>query len=102
RVADLERRNNDLLKQMDVVKADAQEGLIQAENLAAMRKMQEETQQALEKLKQENEELRILKATKKTDSVPSAQIESELRLTLEEIARLQNQLAEANMRIVEA
>ena len=58
RVADLERRNNELLKQMEAVKADAQEGLAQAENLAALRKMQEETQKALEKLKQENEELR--------------------------------------------
>ena len=103
RITDLERRNNDLQKQMEVVKADAQEGLTQAENLAAMRKMQEETQQALEKLKEENEELRVLKATKKTSSsAPSAQMESELRLTLEEMARLQNQLAEANMRIVEA
>ena len=102
RIADLERRNNDLLKQMDVVKADAQEGLTQAENLAEMRKMQEETQQALEKLKQENEELRILKAMKKPEAAPSAQMENELRLTLEEVARLQNQLAEANMRIVEA
>jgi predicted nucleic acid-binding Zn-ribbon protein len=102
RITDLERRNNDLLKQMEAVKADAQEGLTQAENLAAMRKMQEETQQALEKLKQENEELRVLKAPKKTSAAPSAQMESELRLTLEEMARLQNQLAEANMRIVEA
>jgi len=53
RISDLDQRNNDLLKQMDLVKADAQEGLSQAENLTEMRKMQEETQQALEKLKQE-------------------------------------------------
>ena len=32
RIADLERRNSDLLKQMEAVKADAQEGLSQAEN----------------------------------------------------------------------
>jgi signal transduction histidine kinase len=102
RISDLDQRNNDLLKQMDLVKADAQEGLSQAENLTEMRKMQEETQQALEKLKQENEELRALKTPKKTSSAPSAQMENELRLTLEEMARLQNQLAEANMRIVEA
>jgi signal transduction histidine kinase len=106
RITDLERRNSDLLKQMEVVKTDAQEGLTQAENLAAMRKMQEDTQQALEKLKQENEELRTAVNTQGTKkmgtSTPSAQIESELRITLEEMARLQNQLAEANMRIVEA
>jgi signal transduction histidine kinase len=104
RVTDLERRNNELLKQMDAVKAESQEGLSQAENLSALRNMQEETQQALEKLKQENEELRVsAKGGKKSTSyASSAQIESELRLTLEEVARLQNQLAEANMRIVEA
>ena len=104
RVKDLERRNNDLLKQMDLVKADAQQGLAQAENVAALTVMQEETQKALERVKQENEELRATKDGKgkgKT-TVNSAQIESELRLTLEEVARLQNQLAEANMRIMEA
>jgi signal transduction histidine kinase len=106
RVADLERRNNELLKQMEAIKADAQEGLTQADNLAALRKMQEETQQALERLKQENQELRATasgRAEKQATSyASSAQIENELRLTLEEVARLQNQLAETNMRIVEA
>jgi signal transduction histidine kinase len=100
RVADLERRNNDLLRQMEAVRSEAQQGLTQAEDLAAMRKMQEETQQALEKLKQENEELHALKKTGAVAS--SAQMENEVRITLEEVARLQNQLAEANMRIVEA
>jgi signal transduction histidine kinase len=103
RVGDLERRNSELLKQMEVIQADAREGLAQAENLAALRTMQEETQRALEKLKQENEDLRNTRAERK--SIPSTsppQFESELRLTLEEIARLQNQLAEANMRIIEA
>ena len=104
RVADLERRNNELLKQMEVVRADAQEGLTQAENLTALRNMQEETQKALEKLKQENEELRATanaKSTKKSGVFASSQVENELRLTLEEVARLQNQLAAANMRVVE-
>ncbi len=103
RVADLERRNNELLKQMETVKAESQEGLAQAENLAEMRKMQEETQKALEKLKQENETLRAPSALKKIGKVGSSkQVENELRLTLEEMAHLQNQLAEANMKIIEA
>ncbi len=105
RITDLERNNNDLLKQMDAVRADAQEGLAQAENLAAMTTVQEETQKALEKFKQENEELRAMKDVKSTKgkaSANTAQLEGELRLTLEEVARLQNQLAEANMRIMEA
>jgi signal transduction histidine kinase len=105
RINDLERRNNELLKQMDVVKADAQQGLIQAENLVALTNMQDETQKALEKLKKENEALRVAKDVKGAWSktpTNSDQIESELRLTLEEVARLQNQLAEANMRAIEA
>jgi signal transduction histidine kinase len=106
RIADLERRNNDLIKQMDAVRADAQEGLAQAENLAALTKMQEDAQKAIERLKQENEELRAAKKVKgsvnATSAAHSAQIENELRITLEEVARLQNQLAEANMRVIEA
>lgn len=103
RVSDLERRNNELVRQMEAIKADAQEGLSQAENLTALRKMQEETQQALEKLKQENDELRATGARGGNKTyASSAQVENELRLTLEEVARLQNQLAEANMRIIEA
>jgi signal transduction histidine kinase len=106
RITDLERYNNELLKQMDAVKADAQEGLAQAENLAALTKIQEETQKALDKLKQENEELKSMKDVKgsksKASTVNTTQLEGELRLTLEEVARLQNQIAEANMRIIEA
>jgi signal transduction histidine kinase len=106
RLADVERRNSDLLKQMEAIKTESQEGLAQAENVTALRKMQEETQQALEKLRQENDELHATlnsRGTKRTDIfASSSQVENELRLTLEEVARLQNQLAEANMRIVEA
>ncbi|MEO5887512.1 MAG: ATP-binding protein [Anaerolineales bacterium] len=106
RLADLEKRNNDLLKQVEAVRADSQEGLAQAENLAALTKMQEEAQKAIERLKQENEELRAAKSVKGAKSeVPVAnllQIEGELRMSLEEVARLQNQIAAANTRVIEA
>ena len=105
RLTDLERRNSDLLKQMDAVRADSQEGLAQAENLAAMTKMQDESQKVIEKLKKENEELRVAKSAVVTSTaapMASKQVEDELRRTLEEVARLQNQLAEANMRVIEA
>ena len=85
---------------MEKVRADSQSGLDQAENLVALTAIYETTQKAYEKLKQENEEL---KAAKGVSAVPAGatQIENELRLTLEEVARLQNQLAEATMRIIE-
>jgi signal transduction histidine kinase len=99
---DLQRRNEELLKQMEKVRADSQDGLAQAENMAALAVIYETTQKAFEKLKQENEEL---KAGRDLNAVPvngnAPQIENELRLTLEEVARLQNQLAETNMQIVE-
>ncbi len=105
RITDLEKRNNDLLKQVEAVRADSQEGLAQAENLAALTKMQEEAQRAIERLKQENEELRATRKVKSTNAASAAnslQIESELRMSLQEVARLQNQIAEANMRLIEA
>jgi signal transduction histidine kinase len=105
RIKDLERRNEEVLRQMEAIRMDAQEGLAQAENLAALRTIQEETQKALDRLKQENEELRAgrdIKTGAGRTNANALQVESELRLTLEEVARLQNQLAEANMRLIEA
>ena len=101
RITDLERHNSDLLKQMDAVRTDAEEGLAQAANLAELTRMQDETQKALDKLKAENEQLRASKGIK-AGSGASTQVEAELRSTLEEVARLQNQLAEANIKIMEA
>jgi signal transduction histidine kinase len=105
RMADIERRNADLLKQMDAVRADAQEGLVQAEHVAELTRIQEEAQKVIERLKKENEELRTAKPVMVASTmapVDSRQVEEELRRTLEEMARLQNQLAEANMRVIEA
>jgi signal transduction histidine kinase len=101
RIADFERQNTDLIKQMEAVKTDAQEGLAQAENLAELTRMQEEAQKAIEKLKAENESLRASKSVKAGSSV-NTQVEAELRATLEEVARLRNQLAEANIKAMEA
>jgi signal transduction histidine kinase len=58
--------------------------------------MQAETQKVIERLKKENEDLRLTKGV-----AGSNQMEGELRLTLEEIARLQNLLAESNQRVME-
>ncbi len=101
---ELQRRNDDLLKQMEKVRANSQSGLDQAENLVALTAIYETTQKAFEKLKQENEELKAGRgavAVAGPANANATQIESELRLTLEEVARLQNQLADANMRVIE-
>jgi signal transduction histidine kinase len=99
---ELQRRNDELLRQMEKVRADSQSGLDQAENLVALTAIYETTQKAFEKLKLENEELKAGRGVAVVSSGAGAtQIENELRLTLEEVAHLQNQLAEANMRVIE-
>ncbi len=101
RIAELEKRNADLLQQIETIRTEAQQGLAQAESLAELTRMQEEAQKVIEKLKAENESLRAAQNIK-TSPRADAQIEAELRATLKEVARLQNLLAEANMRLVQA
>ena len=63
--------------------------------IASLLIAQEESQRIIEDLQTENAELR----TGKGQSSPSStQIESELKASLQELARLQNQLADANMK----
>jgi signal transduction histidine kinase len=71
---------------------------LQAENMAALLVMQEEDQKTIAKLKAEMEELR--KAAE-APSPNNGQMEQELRQSLEELARMQNEVAEANMKILE-
>ena len=97
----LKRHNYDLLKQID----EQRKRLAQSEeHLAAMAASQLESEKRLEDLKKENTELRLANSLKPNTVVHtnSAQIEQDLRVTLQEVARLQNQLAEANMRFIEA
>jgi len=56
---------------------------------------QEESQRIIEQLQAENVELRTGKAT---EAGASTQVEKELKATLQELAHLQNQLAEANIK----
>ena len=96
----LKRHNYDLLKQTE----EDRKRLAQSEErLAAMAALQQESEKRLENLRKENTELRLSNSLKQ--SVPSTyspQIEQDLRSTLQEVARLQNQLAEANVRFIEA
>jgi signal transduction histidine kinase len=71
---------------------------VQAENMAALLIMQEEAQKNIEQLKAENEKLRNAGGLPK---VPDDQAEREMRQTLEEMAHMQNALADANIKILE-
>lgn len=96
----LRRHNYDLLRQID----EHRKQLAQSEeHLMTMATLQQESEKRLEHLRKENTELRLANSLKNSPaSANSAQIEQDLRITLEEVARLQNQLAEANMRFIEA
>ena len=96
----LKRHNYDLLKQID---EDRKRFAESEERLAAVASLLQKSDERLENLRKENTELRLTNSLKTSvPSTDSAQTEKELRITLEQVARLQNQLAEANMRFIEA
>jgi signal transduction histidine kinase len=90
----LERKVQELSQQLDEARAEIQKG--NAVEASSLRVAQEESIQIIEQLQQENAELRSGKNQQSTVSAP--QLEQELKTTLQEIARLQNQLADANMK----
>ncbi len=93
-ILDLELRVQTLTKQMETAAADAQSG--NAVEMESMRVAQEESLHIIEQLQLENGELRAGRNLQTTAS--SAVVEHELKKTLQEVARLQNQLMEANMK----
>ena len=96
----LRRHNYDLLKQTDEYRKRVTQT---EERLAAMAALQQESDKVIEDLKRENEKLWLENSLRKNvGSTNSVQLEQDLRLTLEEVARLKNQLAEANIRLIEA
>ena len=81
----------------------------QDENVEALRALQTETETKIKELQQENENLRGVIFAQKAENIekgfPSSgdteHLEKELKNTLKEVARLQNLLAQANLRVLE-
>jgi signal transduction histidine kinase len=95
----LKKNNLDLLKQIDEQKKRSAQ---REERLAAMAAMLQESQKVIENLRQDNDKLWLENSFKESvSSKNSAQLEQDLRSTLKQVARLQNQLAETNMRLIE-
>jgi signal transduction histidine kinase len=95
----LKRHNLDLLKQIDEHKKRSAQN---EEKMAAMAAMLQESHKVIEKLRQDNDKLWLENSFRESaSSKTSAQLEQDLRSTLKEVARLQNQLAETNMRLIE-
>ncbi len=106
-VADLQKlleqagRENDLLQTQLRLAAEQKENEPEMESLLVL---QQESQEVIARLQGENERLRALVDEKSESGGDLAeeykQLESELRLSLEEVAHLQNALAGANMKIL--
>ncbi len=98
-VADLERRLQELNQQLEATRAENHKsGSVEMASLIAA---QDESQRIIEQLQLDAQrgELRVGKNLQPSSS--STQLEAELKKTLQEMARLQNQLADANMKTLE-
>ena len=94
-VTDMERRISELNKQLEAAREESERN--RSVDVASLRAAQEESQNIIEQLQHENAELRSGRKVSST----SMQAESELKATLQELALLQNQLADANMKVHE-
>ena len=95
RITELEKQSNELKQEIETIKSQPEKEASQSEDVAALLAVQEESQQTIEQLKQELESMRGKGGP--TDSQP----DQELKATLQDVARLQGQLAEANTKILE-
>jgi signal transduction histidine kinase len=95
RIIDLERYVQELTQQVETARAESQKS--NSVEIASIMIAQEESQRIIEQLQIENGELRTGKNVQPTSS-SDTQVEQELKASLQELARLQNQLADANIK----
>ncbi len=99
-LAEAQKKCNEATQELEKVHDKVSKSQLQAENMAALLIMQEESQKTIEALKVQIEQMQ--KTGKSAGSSGnSLQLEQELRQTLEEMARMQNAVAEANSKIME-
>ena len=96
--AEMQKKNEQTAAELESLRVKNPQSPLQAENMAALLVMQEEAQKAIEQLKAENEQLRNISST---PIAANNQMENDLRQTLEEMAHMQNEVAEANIKILE-
>ena len=95
RIMELENQSNELKQQIEAMKSQSEKEAAQGENITALLAVQEESQRTIEQLKQELELMRA------KGGRANSQTEKDLKVTLQDMVRLQNQLAEANTKILE-
>jgi signal transduction histidine kinase len=94
---EMEQRNTELMRQIETLQQNTQSGGARPEDVEALIS---ESQKVIEQLKNENAELRSGKG-KTGQPADITRIENEMRDTLKEMAHLQNQLAEKDMKVAE-
>ena len=101
-LAQSRKTQDQLKKQLEAMKTNSQKQGDQADRLVALMAVHEEVQKRLVSLERENEDLRAgAPPAAIVAAADSDYLEKELRLTLQEVARLQNSLAESNIKILE-
>ena len=93
-IHELEQHNQELTKQLETAHAELKSKTGGNVEIESLRAAQEESLRIIEQLQQENVELR----TGKNQKTATNTAEYELKKSLQEVARLQNQLMEANIR----
>ncbi|MEZ0396153.1 MAG: HAMP domain-containing sensor histidine kinase [Anaerolineales bacterium] len=101
RAEEAEKKYEEISQKYEALSRQAAQVEMQAENIAALLAVQEESQRTINQLRAELEQVRQGILPTETSSAQVQQLENELRLTLKEVARLQNALAQAEMKILE-
>ncbi len=94
-ITELERRNDELSKQIEAMLAQAEKDSAKGEQLAELMAAQDESQQLIQQLQQE------LETVHSNGKLAEPQMTKELNASLRDVARLQNQLADSNRKILE-
>jgi signal transduction histidine kinase len=98
-VEEVKKNYEQTVKELEKLHEKDSQSQVQAENMAALLVMQEESQKTIESLKTQIEQMS--QAGEGGSPSGDAQMERELRKSLEEMARMQNALAEANGKVIE-
>jgi len=97
----LHAQNNELQRQLEKARKKSGKDPEQEEKIASLLVVQQESLQQIERLQMENEELRTASKAGSVAAGKDAEfIEAELRAALGQAARLQNELAEANIKLL--
>lgn len=106
-IASLRDEKNKLAIELEKVEKESRSNEDQSDNVEALLALQEEAQEEISRLQEDIKELSARESAvidqnfNTIKSAGTSHVEKELRATLQEVARLQNQQAKANLKILE-